>query len=97
MKEENALAIVDGVLGEAFELSEVLRSIHVALLCVQKLPEDRPNMASVVFMLGNEVVVPQAKEPGFFTERDVYVSTTSTSSRPTDSANEVTITAPNGR
>ncbi|KAJ6980396.1 hypothetical protein NC653_028264 [Populus alba x Populus x berolinensis] len=52
-------------------LSEVLRSIHVGLLCVQENPENRPNMSYVVLMLGNEDELPQPKQPGFFTERDL--------------------------
>ena len=42
----------------------------MGLLCVQKLPQDRPAMSSVVSMLGNEgVPLPQPKQPGFFIER----------------------------
>ncbi|KAG9153837.1 hypothetical protein Leryth_005945 [Lithospermum erythrorhizon] len=49
---------------------QALRSIHVGLLCVQKLAEDRPTMSSVVFMLGNEgAILPRPEEPGFFMER----------------------------
>ncbi|KAL0284555.1 UNVERIFIED_CONTAM: G-type lectin S-receptor-like serine/threonine-protein kinase [Sesamum angustifolium] len=51
-KEERSLEIVDTSLLHSFDLSEVLRSIHVGLLCVQKKPEDRPSMSSVVLMLG---------------------------------------------
>lgn len=47
--------------------SELLRLIHVALLCVQQRPEDRPDMSAVVMILANDAVLPQAKEPGFFT------------------------------
>jgi hypothetical protein len=64
-------------------LSEVLRSIHVGLLCVQENPEDRPNMSYVVLMLGNEDELPHPKQPGFFTERDlVEVSYSSSQSKP---------------
>ncbi|KAG6755355.1 hypothetical protein POTOM_041176 [Populus tomentosa] len=52
-------------------LSEVLRSIHVGLLCVQEDPEDRPNMSNVVLMLGNEDELPHPRQPGFFIERDL--------------------------
>lgn len=49
--------------------SELLRCLQVGLLCVQKLPEDRPDMLSVVFMLGNEsIALAQPKKPGFFAE-----------------------------
>lgn len=52
---------------------EVLRAIHVGVLCVQKYPEDRPNMSSVVLMLGDEGQLPKAKQPGFFMERNVVI------------------------
>uniref|UniRef100_A0A0E0LLP5 Serine/threonine-protein kinase n=1 Tax=Oryza punctata TaxID=4537 RepID=A0A0E0LLP5_ORYPU len=34
--------------------SQVLRCIHVGLLCVQSDPDDRPHMSSVIFMLSRE-------------------------------------------
>ncbi|KAL0366622.1 UNVERIFIED_CONTAM: G-type lectin S-receptor-like serine/threonine-protein kinase SRK [Sesamum radiatum] len=69
-----------------------MRSIQVGLLCVQRNPEDRPTMSSVVLMLGNEGDIPQAKKPGFFTERDVLDGQNSTSTKAANSTNEVTIT-----
>ncbi|KAK7328006.1 hypothetical protein VNO77_22100 [Canavalia gladiata] len=49
--------------------SELLRCLQVGLLCVQNLPEDRPTMSSVVFMLSNEsIALAQPKKPGFFEE-----------------------------
>ncbi|KAI3457530.1 hypothetical protein Pfo_014193 [Paulownia fortunei] len=87
-KEERTLELVDASLADSFDLSEVLRSIHVGLLCVQKKTEDRPNMSSVVLMLGNEGVLPAANQPGFFTEREVIAqSSTST----TNSTNEISL------
>ncbi|KAL3620652.1 hypothetical protein CASFOL_035564 [Castilleja foliolosa] len=70
-KEGNSCKLVDESLGDSFDMNEVVRSIHVGLLCVQRYPDDRPSMSTVVFMLGNDVELPQAKEPGFFTRRDV--------------------------
>ncbi|XP_060191135.1 G-type lectin S-receptor-like serine/threonine-protein kinase At4g27290 [Lycium barbarum] len=65
-----ALELIDECLNESFVESQVLRCVHVALLCVQKLTVDRPPVASVVFMLSHEeVALPQPKEPGFFIER----------------------------
>ena len=43
----------------------MLRCIHVSPLCVQQLPEDRPNMSFVVMMLGSESLLPEPKEPSF--------------------------------
>uniref|UniRef100_A0A6N2N8W6 Receptor-like serine/threonine-protein kinase n=1 Tax=Salix viminalis TaxID=40686 RepID=A0A6N2N8W6_SALVM len=76
---------------EARHISEALRSIHVGLLCVQENTEDRPLISHVVLMLGDEKELPQPRQPGFFTERDlVEVSYSSSQSKP-PSANECSI------
>ncbi|CAI9273450.1 unnamed protein product [Lactuca saligna] len=46
--------------------SEVLRSIHIGLLCVQHHANDRPTMSSVVLMFGEEGALPRPKQPAFF-------------------------------
>ncbi|KAG8375903.1 hypothetical protein BUALT_Bualt09G0007500 [Buddleja alternifolia] len=89
-KEGRSRELVDTCVDKEFYSWEVLRSIQVGLLCVQQKPEDRPNMSSVVVMLGNEGEIPTAKQPGFFTQRDV-------NTKPANSANEVTITVPEPR
>ncbi|KAK4484403.1 hypothetical protein RD792_006982 [Penstemon davidsonii] len=96
-REERSLELVDSILGNSPFISEVLRSIHVGLLCVQQCPEDRPNMSSVVLMLSNEGVLPQAKQPGFFTGRNIINVETSVSSNATSSTNEISITLLEGR
>ncbi|KAK1601126.1 hypothetical protein QYE76_007887 [Lolium multiflorum] len=46
---------------------EVLLCIHVALLCVQENPDDRPPMASVLFILENgSTTLPAPKRPAYF-------------------------------
>nr|GEV21142.1 G-type lectin S-receptor-like serine/threonine-protein kinase At4g27290 [Tanacetum cinerariifolium] len=50
-------------------VTEVLRSIHVALLCVQHHAEDRPTMLSVVLMLVSETALPEPNQPAFFTDQ----------------------------
>lgn len=72
---------------------EVLRSIHVGLLCVQRNLEDRPSMANVVLMLSSEVPLPQPKQPGFFTERDFAESSSSSDcQKPLMCSNDFAIT-----
>ena len=81
-------------------LQQVLRCIHVGLLCVQQNPMDRPSMSSVVFMLESEnVVLPQPKPPGYFMETDTQETDQSSTSKPESysSANSLTITALLGR
>ncbi|XP_058721783.1 G-type lectin S-receptor-like serine/threonine-protein kinase At4g27290 isoform X2 [Vicia villosa] len=59
--------------------SEIIRFIHVGLLCVQQQPENRPNMSSVVFMLKGEKLLPKPSEPGFYGGRDDINNTGSSS------------------
>ncbi|KAJ6897912.1 hypothetical protein NC652_024667 [Populus alba x Populus x berolinensis] len=86
-KQGRPLELAAGSKVETPYLSEVLRSIHVGLLCVQENPEDRPNMSYVVLMLGNEDELPQPKQPGFFTERDLVEASYSSSESKPPSAN----------
>ncbi|KAF9666879.1 hypothetical protein SADUNF_Sadunf16G0274600 [Salix dunnii] len=76
---------------ESCNFYEVLRSMQIGLLCVQRSPRDRPSMSTVVMMLGSENELSQPKEPGFFTTRDVGKATSS-STRSKVSANEITMT-----
>ncbi|KAK2990171.1 hypothetical protein RJ640_014623 [Escallonia rubra] len=68
--EDKAIELMDSCLEDSYVESQVLACIQVGLLCVQKLPKDRPEMSSVVFMLGIEgVTLPEPQQPGFFIER----------------------------
>ena len=50
-------------------LHEVLRCIHVGLLCVQGRPDDRPLMSSVMLMLESEsALLPAPKQPAYSTD-----------------------------
>ncbi|KAL6529537.1 hypothetical protein OROGR_015160 [Orobanche gracilis] len=91
-KEGRSLQLVDPNIVGSIYLYELVRSIHVALLCVQQRPEDRPSMSTVVLMLGSGGVLPEAKQPGFFTERHGFGSETSTSTNATRFSNEYSIT-----
>nr|GEV20384.1 G-type lectin S-receptor-like serine/threonine-protein kinase At4g27290 [Tanacetum cinerariifolium] len=95
------LELMDPVLREStYQEDEVVKCIHVGLLCVQKQPEDRPSMSEVVNMLQSEnlvSVVRQPDEPGFFTGRSLIGLGFSTVDRDVDSINEVTMTSLTGR
>ncbi|KAK6132851.1 hypothetical protein DH2020_033414 [Rehmannia glutinosa] len=69
-KENKTLELMDECFNDTFIESQVKRCIQVGLLCVQKFAEDRPDMSSVIFMLGTDgAILPEPKEPGFFIER----------------------------
>ena len=83
--------IVYAPIRDTLNLSMMLRSIHVGLLCVQQSPDDRPSMSSVVLMLSSESALPQPKMPGFFTERQMVGDNSSSSSNKPCSINQVTV------
>ncbi|GKV42579.1 hypothetical protein SLEP1_g49962 [Rubroshorea leprosula] len=95
--EERALEVMDTMVGNSCTVSKVLRYIHVALLCVQKRPEDRPDMSSVVLMLGSENPLSRPKLLGFYTERNLPEEEVSSSQYERVSVNEVTISKLQGR
>lgn len=85
------LELIDEFLIESCNLSEVLRCIQVALLCVQQRPEDRPNMSAVVLILGSEIPLPQPKQPGFFMGENPLEQSTSSNRHVTYSGDEVSL------
>ncbi|CAL5405727.1 unnamed protein product [Camellia sinensis] len=91
-KEGTSLELLDETVKDFCHLFEVLRSIHVGLLCVQQHLEDRPTMSSVVLMLGSEGALPCPKQPGFFTERNLTEADKSSGRNAPTSTNEFTIT-----
>ncbi|KAK9084899.1 hypothetical protein Sjap_025310 [Stephania japonica] len=65
--EDKGLELVDPLLERSWDACEMLRYIHIGLLCVQANPNDRPTMSTVIFMLGSESVpLPQPREPAFY-------------------------------
>ncbi|XP_071907481.1 G-type lectin S-receptor-like serine/threonine-protein kinase At4g27290 isoform X3 [Coffea arabica] len=96
--EDKALQLMDKCLKESSVESQVLRCIQVGLLCVQKLAEDRPTMAAVVFMLSNEIVsLPQPKHPGFFLKDSYTTASEASAEERFQTKNAVTITVLEGR
>uniref|UniRef100_A0A0E0PE32 non-specific serine/threonine protein kinase n=1 Tax=Oryza rufipogon TaxID=4529 RepID=A0A0E0PE32_ORYRU len=86
---ERALDIVDPNLTE-FNSEEVLRAIHVALLCTQGSPHRRPSMSRVVAMLTGDAEVGEvAAKPSYITEWQIKgggTTTTTTGSSSTSSS-----------
>ncbi|CAH2042827.1 unnamed protein product [Thlaspi arvense] len=73
-------------------MAELIRFALVALLCVQKCPEDRPIMSSVLLMLITETAtLPQPKKPGFYAEWKPNVSD-NLANKSACSTNEVSMT-----
>ncbi|KAL7592393.1 hypothetical protein Lser_V15G35267 [Lactuca serriola] len=90
--EGRTMELIDSTFCKSSDPCEVLRSVEVGLLCVQQSPDDRPEMSSVVLMLGNEGAMLKPKQPAFFTERNFLGPDFSSSTYPTSSTNDVTVT-----
>ncbi|PHU26548.1 G-type lectin S-receptor-like serine/threonine-protein kinase [Capsicum chinense] len=71
---------------------EILRCVHVGLLCVQEYAEDRPNVSMVLSMLTREIDdLPSPKQPAFTTRPSLSKKESQ------GSVNNVTITIIGGR
>lgn len=95
-RNESPLKIVDPTIGD---ISEAIRCIHIALLCVQEDPTDRPLLPAIIVMLtSNTTTLPVPQAPGYFlsTRQElnprVLESTQSTNRSISCSINDVTIT-----
>ncbi|CAD5327603.1 unnamed protein product [Arabidopsis thaliana] len=92
------LELVDPTIGESYQSSEATRCIHIALLCVQEDPADRPLLPAIIMMLTSSTTtlhVPRA--PGFCLsgrdlEQDGVEYTESTSRSIPGSINDASIT-----
>lgn len=84
--EGKGLDIVDPVIVDSsstFRPSEVLRCIHIGLLCVQETKDNRPLMSSVMLMLtSDKTEMNQPERPGSFVIRNRFVIGSSSSNLP---------------
>ncbi|XP_059439823.1 cysteine-rich receptor-like protein kinase 25 [Corylus avellana] len=68
--EGKELEFVDPLLMESCPTTEVLKCMHIGLLCVQEDPADRPTISSVLVLLGNDSAsLPHPKQPLFVVAR----------------------------
>ncbi|KAK9084898.1 hypothetical protein Sjap_025309 [Stephania japonica] len=89
------LELVDPLLEKScINSCEMLRCIHIGLLCVQANPNDRPTMSTVIFMLGSELEpLPQPREPAFYVADSVSIELEDQSPKnKPNSSNKLTIT-----
>ncbi|XP_059623835.1 cysteine-rich receptor-like protein kinase 10 [Cornus florida] len=88
------LELMDSTLKSSYSRNEVVRCIHIGLMCVQEDMEVRPSMASVSLMLSSlSVSLPLPQKPAFFAHsRAEYLSMQPTSKSREWSVNEASIT-----
>lgn len=97
-KESRALELLDPCLEDSCVESQLLRCVHVGLLCVQRSATDRPAASFAVLMLANiGATLPQPKQPGFFVERSSADMVAKSKMTEPHTVNSVTITELHGR
>ncbi|KAK9215331.1 hypothetical protein WN944_007336 [Citrus x changshan-huyou] len=90
--EGEAMELMEPVLKQSCVAAELLKFIHIGLLCVQADSADRPIMSSVVVMLASDnVTLPQPTEPAFSVGRNVARPGQFSSAAKVCSVNEVTL------
>lgn len=82
--------------------TEVVRCIHIGLLCVQELPKDRPSVSAVLSMINSEISeLPEPKQVAFALNVNrpggARTSSSQQSQKSSGSHNEVTISIVDGR
>ncbi|BAT94010.1 hypothetical protein LR48_Vigan02g231200 [Vigna angularis] len=94
-RKETALEVLDPEIEGAYCGEEVMKCIHIGLLCVQEDPNDRPTMARVVLYLNNPSIdLPSPHEPGYFkhNRQQVNITTDKEFDNVSDSVNEISLT-----
>jgi hypothetical protein len=90
---DDVMALTDPMMREAHSEIEILRCIHVGLLCVQEFAKDRPTVSNVISMLKSETIdLPLPKQPTF-TKRQIAPDAGSSQHNPSKgSLNNITVT-----
>ncbi|XP_020095330.1 receptor-like serine/threonine-protein kinase SD1-7 [Ananas comosus] len=97
-KEGRWLELIDPSLDGSSETYEILRCIHVALMCVQENAADRPTMSDVIVMLNSDSTsLPDPKQPAYFNVRIMDEAEMASDFIVPVSENEITFTGLEGR
>ncbi|XP_045787326.1 putative receptor-like protein kinase At4g00960 [Trifolium pratense] len=65
--EQTPLELLDPNMEGSYSQEEVIKYIHIGLLCVQENPDDRPTMATIAFYLNSPSInLPSPLEPPYF-------------------------------
>ncbi|XP_019440301.1 PREDICTED: G-type lectin S-receptor-like serine/threonine-protein kinase At1g11300 isoform X1 [Lupinus angustifolius] len=96
--EDNIISAIDQSICDPMHEKDIVRCVHIGLLCVQEGARHRPNMATVISMLNSEIVnLPPPKQPAFIEKPDICKSLSSEERHASHSNNIVSITDIKGR
>ena len=86
------MELIDPILIDSCPMDEILRFVHIGLLCIQEDATERPTMSSVVLMLGSKsMTLPHPTEPPLYVGKRKVISEQSSSNAKIFSNNVVTI------
>ncbi|XXG83165.1 hypothetical protein AAC387_Pa10g0983 [Persea americana] len=96
--EGRGLELIDPILVDSSLATELVRYIHVALLCVQERATDRPKMSEVILFLTNQNAdMLSPRQPAFFIGRNAPATSSPANGPRPCSVNDVTISTMDGR
>ncbi|KAJ0250277.1 Protein kinase domain-containing protein [Hirschfeldia incana] len=82
-----ALELLDPAFGKRYQSDEVRRCIHIALLCVQKDPGDRPVMSKIILLLtSSTITLHLPRLPGFYFRSSLDQESSDSSGKPIPSS-----------
>ncbi|CAK8541406.1 unnamed protein product [Lathyrus sativus] len=97
-REGNILCLIEPEIYDDSNPKDILRCIHIGLLCVQESAVDRPTMATVISMLNSEIMeIPPARQPAFLLMQNMMNTVFSEERNEVYSNNAVSITDLHGR
>ncbi|VAH14406.1 unnamed protein product [Triticum turgidum subsp. durum] len=94
-KDQRLHELVDPLLGDGYEVAEIIKCAQVALLCAQEDPADRPAMTDVAAMLNSENISSpmEPKQPAALIHGCAGTHTTSTYVGQSSRTIDITITS----
>ena len=91
-EEGQAIQLMDQTLIDSYVHDEVMRCIHIGILCVEEDADDRPTMSNIISMLINRSArLSLPKRPAFYTRRKMLEAKTTYKESYAYSINEITI------
>ncbi|KAJ1291339.1 hypothetical protein BS78_02G309300 [Paspalum vaginatum] len=95
--EDKAAELIDSLIRPSCSVRQVLRCIHIALLCVQDHADDRPDIYAVILMLSGDSNLPNPRPPTLMLRGREIESSKSSDKDQSHSIGTVSMTQLHGR
>ncbi|KAK8460603.1 hypothetical protein SEVIR_2G358200v4 [Setaria viridis] len=95
--EDKAAELIDPLIRASCSLRQVLRCVHIALLCVQDHADERPDIPTVIIMLSSDSSLPNPRPPTLMLRGREIESTKSSENEQSHSIGTVSMTQLHGR